>query len=72
MANYDELKRALLELAKECQILWDENKDMQGRFVNDLAELRRLQIAIETLNNQVIFILCVHQMCTVQKVVVGM
>lgn len=39
----------LQSLTKECQTLWEENKDMQGRFVNDLSELQRFQMAISQL-----------------------
>lgn len=46
MLSYNEIKNNLLELSKECQLLWEENKDQQGRFVNDLAELQRIQMAI--------------------------
>lgn len=46
------MKIILLALSKECQNLWDENKDMQGRFVNDLAELQRVQMAIVQLENE--------------------
>lgn len=40
---------SLQALTKECQNLWESNKDMQGRFVNDLSELQRLQLAISQL-----------------------
>jgi SRSO17 transposase len=39
----------LQALTKESQTLWEENKDMQGRFVNDLSELQRFQMAISQL-----------------------
>jgi hypothetical protein len=57
MLPFAEIKAALLALTKvcsfalynvinvfqECQSLWDQNKDMQGSFINDLAELQRFQ-----------------------------
>lgn len=49
MLCYGEIKTALLDLTKECHTLWEENKDMQGRFVNDLAELHRMQLAVSQL-----------------------
>uniref|UniRef100_A0A915DDR3 Signal transducer and activator of transcription n=1 Tax=Ditylenchus dipsaci TaxID=166011 RepID=A0A915DDR3_9BILA len=45
------MKVGLAALTKETQTLWEENKDMQGRFVNDLAELQRFQLAINQLEN---------------------
>ncbi|CAD5219374.1 unnamed protein product [Bursaphelenchus okinawaensis] len=47
--NYQEMKMSLHGLTKECQHIWEENKDMQGRFVNDLSELQRFQLAISQL-----------------------
>lgn len=47
--SYADMKVALQELTKECQQHWEANKDMQGRFVNDLAELQRFQLAISQL-----------------------
>lgn len=49
MLGYMNVKAGLCELANECKLLWEENKDMQGRFVNDLTELQRTQIAIHQL-----------------------
>lgn len=49
MLCYGEIKTALLDLTKECHKLWEENKNMQGRFVNDLAELQRMQLAVSQL-----------------------
>ncbi|KAL3982794.1 Signal transducer and activator of transcription 1 [Acanthocheilonema viteae] len=49
MLCYGEIKAALLDLTKECHTLWEENKDMQGRFVNDLTELHRMQLAVSQL-----------------------
>lgn len=49
MLGYADVKDALCELTKECGVLWEENKDMQGRFVNDLTELQRMQLAIHRL-----------------------
>ncbi|VDK71707.1 unnamed protein product [Onchocerca ochengi] len=49
MLCYGEIKTALLDLTKECHTLWEENKDMQGRFVNDLTELHRMQLAVSQL-----------------------
>lgn len=46
MLCYGEIKTALLDLTKECHTLWEDNKDMQGRFVNDLTELHRMQLAV--------------------------
>ncbi|VDK70481.1 unnamed protein product [Anisakis simplex] len=46
MLGYADIRSALCELTKECHVLWEENKDMQGRFVNDLAELQSIQLAI--------------------------
>uniref|UniRef100_A0A915B8H5 Signal transducer and activator of transcription n=3 Tax=Parascaris univalens TaxID=6257 RepID=A0A915B8H5_PARUN len=51
MLGYTDIRRALCELTKECHVLWEENKDMQGRFVNDLAELQRIQLAISQLEH---------------------
>uniref|UniRef100_A0A914GW51 Signal transducer and activator of transcription n=1 Tax=Globodera rostochiensis TaxID=31243 RepID=A0A914GW51_GLORO len=49
-ANSTEQQRTvLMTLTKDCQTLWEQNKDMQGRFVNDLTELQRLQLAISQL-----------------------
>lgn len=50
--HYADVKNGLLELAKECQVLWEENKDTQARFVNYLAELQRYQMAIGQLENE--------------------
>ncbi|KAI6175617.1 Signal transducer and activator of transcription [Aphelenchoides bicaudatus] len=47
--SYGDAKMGLQSLTKECQTLWEENKDMQGRFVNDLSELQRFQMAISQL-----------------------
>uniref|UniRef100_A0A1I8A4R3 Signal transducer and activator of transcription n=1 Tax=Steinernema glaseri TaxID=37863 RepID=A0A1I8A4R3_9BILA len=52
MLGYHDMKMALADLTKECQGLWDENKDLQGRFVNDLAELQRIQLAISQLEQE--------------------
>ena len=52
MLGYGDLKIALVDLTKECQVLWEENKDMQGRFVNDLSELQRFQMAITHLETE--------------------
>ncbi|VDK77771.1 unnamed protein product [Litomosoides sigmodontis] len=49
MLCYGEIKTALLDLTRECHKLWEENKDMQGRFVNDLTELHRMQLAVSQL-----------------------
>ncbi|EJW73927.1 hypothetical protein WUBG_15164 [Wuchereria bancrofti] len=49
MLCYGEIKTTLLDLTKECHTLWEENKDMQGRFVNDLTELHRMQLAVSKL-----------------------
>ena len=45
----NEFKFDLASLCKECQRLWEENKDLQGRFMNDLSELQRFNIAINQL-----------------------
>uniref|UniRef100_A0AC35U535 SH2 domain-containing protein n=1 Tax=Rhabditophanes sp. KR3021 TaxID=114890 RepID=A0AC35U535_9BILA len=47
-----DFKSLLISISKECQHLYDENKDLQGRFVNDLAELQRYQHAINALANE--------------------
>jgi len=52
MLSPAEMKGALEETANECRLLWDENKDLQGRFVNDLAELQRIQMAISQLEHE--------------------
>lgn len=52
MLCYKEIKTALNELTKQCHSLWEENKDMQGRFVNDLAELHRMQLAINEVERE--------------------
>ncbi|KAF1756022.1 hypothetical protein GCK72_012475 [Caenorhabditis remanei] len=44
-----ELQAALTDTSKACHHLWEENKDLQGRFVNELGELQRLQVAIQQL-----------------------
>ncbi|CAB3410037.1 unnamed protein product [Caenorhabditis bovis] len=45
-SNVPELQAALGEGTKMIHQLWEENKDLQGRFVNDLAELQRAQTLI--------------------------
>ncbi|CAD6191338.1 unnamed protein product [Caenorhabditis auriculariae] len=47
-----ELQTALGEASKQTHQLWEENKDLQGRFVNDLSELQRIQLAITQLENE--------------------
>uniref|UniRef100_A0A0N5CAF2 Signal transducer and activator of transcription n=1 Tax=Strongyloides papillosus TaxID=174720 RepID=A0A0N5CAF2_STREA len=47
-----DLRSQLLPITNDCQILWQENKDLQGRFVNDLAELQRYQCCISQLTNE--------------------
>uniref|UniRef100_A0A0N5A4G7 SH2 domain-containing protein n=1 Tax=Parastrongyloides trichosuri TaxID=131310 RepID=A0A0N5A4G7_PARTI len=47
-----DLRSQLVPITKECQMLWEENKDLQGRFVNDLAELQRYQCGISQLTNE--------------------
>ncbi|CAL2038733.1 unnamed protein product [Caenorhabditis brenneri] len=42
----------LTEISKTCHNLWEQNKDHQGRFVNELGELQRVQIMITQLENQ--------------------
>lgn len=49
MLCFGDIKAALLEVTRECDTLWEENKDMQGRLVNDLAELHRMQVALNHL-----------------------
>ncbi|VDM94910.1 unnamed protein product [Thelazia callipaeda] len=51
MLCYGEIKTALLDVTKECHSLWEENKEMQARFVNDLTELHRIQLAVNQLEN---------------------
>jgi len=52
MASGEQQKAALAALSKDCQMLWEENKDMQGRFVNDISELQRFQLAIQQLEHE--------------------
>lgn len=49
MLRYGEIKTVLLDLTKECHTIWEENKDMQGRFVNDVTELHRMQLSVSQL-----------------------
>uniref|UniRef100_A0A0K0E9H8 Signal transducer and activator of transcription n=1 Tax=Strongyloides stercoralis TaxID=6248 RepID=A0A0K0E9H8_STRER len=47
-----DLSSQLLPITNDCQILWEENKDLQERFVNDLGELQRYQYCISQLKNE--------------------
>lgn len=47
-----ELQQALSDVSKQCHQLWEENKDLQGRFVNELGELQRIQLAISQLESE--------------------
>lgn len=51
-SSSQELQTALTDVSKTCHHLWEENKDLQGRFVNELGELQRLQIVIAQLEQQ--------------------
>ncbi|KAL3076275.1 hypothetical protein niasHS_013546 [Heterodera schachtii] len=48
-SSAEQQRTVLVRLTKECQTLWEDNKDTQGRFVNDVAELHRVQLAISQL-----------------------
>ncbi|ULT93174.1 hypothetical protein L5515_010141 [Caenorhabditis briggsae] len=45
-SSSQELQTALTDISKTCHHMWEDSKDLQGRFVNDLAELQRLQCTI--------------------------
>lgn len=49
MLTYSLIKNALIEISEVCQALWEENKDLQGRFVNDLTELQHIHSTINQL-----------------------
>ncbi|CAN99759.1 Signal transducer and activator of transcription 1 [Caenorhabditis elegans] len=51
-SSSQELQTALTDVSKTCHHLWEENKDLQGRFVNELGELQRLQMVIAQLEQQ--------------------
>ncbi|KAL7073899.1 hypothetical protein ACQ4LE_006523 [Meloidogyne hapla] len=51
-SNNEQQRMALSLVAKDCQLLWEENKDMQGRFVNDISELQNFQAVIERLEHE--------------------
>lgn len=46
-SSTQELQVALTDISKTCHHIWEESKDLQGRFVNDLAELQRMQLTIQ-------------------------
>ncbi|RCN39260.1 hypothetical protein ANCCAN_14837, partial [Ancylostoma caninum] len=46
------LRTGLANATKETHNLWEENKDLQGRFVNDLNEISRIQQAIAQLERE--------------------
>ncbi|EYB92848.1 hypothetical protein Y032_0189g1188 [Ancylostoma ceylanicum] len=50
--SVDELRTGLANATKETHNLWEENKDLQGRFVNDLNEISRIQQAIAQLERE--------------------
>ncbi|VDK58785.1 unnamed protein product, partial [Cylicostephanus goldi] len=50
--SVDELHTGLANATKETHNLWEENKDLQGRFVNDLNEISRIQQAIAQLERE--------------------
>lgn len=52
MLSFNEIKYNLSTLNKECQTLWEENKDLQARFANDLSEIQRIQMAIVQMENE--------------------
>ncbi|CAJ0579541.1 unnamed protein product, partial [Mesorhabditis spiculigera] len=47
----EDLRTAISQAVKDAQQLWEENRDLQGRFVNDIGELQRIQMAIRQLEN---------------------
>ncbi|GMR46243.1 hypothetical protein PMAYCL1PPCAC_16438, partial [Pristionchus mayeri] len=49
--QHDEMRTSLQLVTKEAHGMWEENKDLQGRFVNDLGELHRIQLAIQQLES---------------------
>ena len=51
-SNNEQQRIALSLVSKDCQLLWEENKDMQGRFVNDLSELQNFQSVIQRLEHE--------------------
>ena len=51
MLELDTVRTMLVDGAKECEALWQENKDMQAQLVNDLEELQRFQSAITQLES---------------------
>ncbi|KAK5978090.1 hypothetical protein GCK32_021385 [Trichostrongylus colubriformis] len=50
--SVEELRTGLTNATKETHTLWEENKDLQGRFVNDLNEISRIQQAIAQLERE--------------------
>ncbi|VDL84042.1 unnamed protein product [Nippostrongylus brasiliensis] len=50
--SVEELRTGLSNATKETHSLWEENKDLQGRFVNDLNEISRIQQAIAQLERE--------------------
>ncbi|PIO71219.1 STAT protein, DNA binding domain protein [Teladorsagia circumcincta] len=50
--SVEELRTGLTNATKETHSLWEENKDLQGRFVNDLNEISRIQQAIAQLERE--------------------
>ncbi|CAJ0936864.1 unnamed protein product, partial [Mesorhabditis belari] len=48
----EDIRAALSQAVKDAQNLWEENRDLQGRFVNDLGELQRIQMAIGQLESE--------------------
>ncbi|PAV84840.1 hypothetical protein WR25_10088 isoform A [Diploscapter pachys] len=46
-----DMHEALVSITKETHALWEENKDLQGSFINDLGELQRIQVTICQLEN---------------------
>lgn len=50
--NEQQQRMALSLVAKDCQLLWEENKDMQGRFVNDINELQNFKSMADRLEHE--------------------
>nr|CAD2131347.1 unnamed protein product [Meloidogyne enterolobii] len=50
--NEQQQRMALSLVAKDCQLLWEENKDMQGRFVNDINELQNFKSMVDRLEHE--------------------
>ncbi|CAI4231884.1 unnamed protein product [Auanema sp. JU1783] len=52
MSICSEIRSGIAQATKETHQLWEENKDLQGRFVNDLGEIQRLQALVHQFQNE--------------------